>query len=93
VSERIGYTMGVKIAKPSPKAAKRSLELIRAAVLPIFYLLLVLAEHYGLIDRWRGLDRVKAVAFQPLLCSRCEHACACGGCSVGAAHRSHPEVL
>jgi hypothetical protein len=46
----------------SPKAAKPWLELSRAAVLPIVYLLLVMVEHYGLIDRWRGLDRVKGVA-------------------------------
>ncbi len=52
--------MGVN--KASPKVTKRWLELSRAAVLPIIYLLLVIADHNGLIDHWRGLDRVKTVA-------------------------------
>jgi hypothetical protein len=37
-------------------------DLVRAAVLPVILLLVVLAEHYGVIDRWRGLDLVEAVA-------------------------------
>lgn len=52
----------MSVTKTSPKATKRWLELSRAAVLPVIYLLLVLAEHYGLIDHWHGLDRVKSVA-------------------------------
>ena len=48
--------------KAPPKATKRWLELSRLAVLPVIYLLLVIAEHSGLIDHWRGLDRVQAVA-------------------------------
>lgn len=45
-----------------PRAAKPWLEFGRAAVLPILYLLLVIAEHSGVIDHWRGLDRVQTVA-------------------------------
>jgi hypothetical protein len=29
--------------------------------LPIIYLILVIAEHNGLIDHWRGLDKVQEV--------------------------------
>jgi hypothetical protein len=52
----------MRVTKAPPKAAKRWLELSGAAVLPIICLLLVVAEHDGLIDHWRGLDRVKTVA-------------------------------
>lgn len=52
----------MRVTKASPRVAKRWLELGRIAVLPILYLLLVLAEHNGLIDHWRGLDRVQTVA-------------------------------
>ena len=52
----------MKRTKVPPKAAKLWLELGRAAVLPILYLFLVVAEHSGLIDHWRGLDRVQTVA-------------------------------
>jgi hypothetical protein len=52
----------IGVTNSPPKAAKRWLELSRVAVLPLIYLLLVIAEHNGLIDRWRGLDRVQAVA-------------------------------
>jgi hypothetical protein len=38
------------------------LEFGQVAVLPVICLLLVIAEHNGLIDHWRGLDRVQAVA-------------------------------
>jgi hypothetical protein len=41
---------------------KRWIEFARVAVLPIIYLLLVVAEHSGVIDHWRGLDRVKDIA-------------------------------
>jgi len=51
----------MEIAKATPKATKRWLELGRAALLPVLYLLLVIAEHSGLIDHWRGLDRVQTV--------------------------------
>ena len=46
----------------APKVAKRWLELIRAAVLPVIYMILVVAEHNGWIDHWRGLDRLQVVA-------------------------------
>ena len=52
----------MRATKAPPKATKRWLELSRLAVLPVIYLLLVIAEHSGLIDHWRGLDRVQAVA-------------------------------
>lgn len=52
----------MSVTKASPKAAKRWLELSGAAVLPITCLLLVVAEHDGFIDHWRGLDRVRTVA-------------------------------
>jgi hypothetical protein len=50
----------VSISKP--KRHKRWLELLRGILIPIALLVVVLAEHYGIIDYLRGLDRVKAVA-------------------------------
>jgi hypothetical protein len=41
--------------------AKRWIELARAALLPVIYLMAVLAEHSGKIDDWRGLDQAKLV--------------------------------
>jgi hypothetical protein len=41
---------------------KQWLEFALAVGLPAMTLLLVWAEHSGLIDHWRGLDRVQAVA-------------------------------
>lgn len=50
--------MAVKVLK----GHKWWVDLLRAAVLPAMVLLVVLSEHHGIIDHWRGLDRVKAVA-------------------------------
>jgi len=44
------------------KRRKKWLELVRLVLLPVIYMLLVLAEHYGVVDHLRGLDKVKAVA-------------------------------
>jgi hypothetical protein len=49
--ERVGIQMGA--FKETPKATKRWLELGRAIVLPLVYLLLVIAEHTG----WTGAQR------------------------------------
>lgn len=44
------------------KRTKKWIELVKAGIIPLIYLLFVSAEHSGLIDHWRKLDRVKAVA-------------------------------
>jgi len=44
------------------KRHKWWVDLVRVAVLPVMVLVVAMAEHYGVIDHWRGLDRVKAVA-------------------------------
>lgn len=44
------------------KGARRWIDLVLLALLPFVTVLVVAAEHYGVFDRWRGLEQVEQVS-------------------------------